>query len=379
MNSDKLELFDGCIEIEPDTSFETISIITPSSKGVILFTDANDTAVQLLIAANIRRTVRAKLFTEEPQQTKRRTDLTAIVRKIYFHKCWGEFETGLWHYRIAKQIYPLNYAEQIAFANAVYLKIDPSANWPEFAITESPASNGKSVIFGPFDSRKSYGIYSEAIIEAFSLCRRSQCIDNPQKAMSCPYLQMGLCDGVCIGKISRGEYLERIKKAVDAAGEPALILEALNAKMLALSGQMKFELAQSVKDKLEEFSKRLNSFYWIKELSKLAVLHIDLSDKIKIKGRKTKIQMFAAFLITARGISQLEKFDIDGVDKIVETIRSVVNLPRQTRNTQDLREPLSLFSYYLYKSNRPGIWIGCDGQIDTSKIKSKITQMTQIS
>ena len=66
------EFFDGFVEIDRESSFEKISLTTPTCKGVVFFCDENENPVQLLIAGSIRRTVRAKLFSEEIEQNKKR-------------------------------------------------------------------------------------------------------------------------------------------------------------------------------------------------------------------------------------------------------------------------------------------------------------------
>ncbi len=78
------ELFQGFLDIETANEGPKALKPLPSCKGVLLLADANGTAVQLLTAANMRRTAGARLSSREPTTPKKRADLSRIVRKIYF-------------------------------------------------------------------------------------------------------------------------------------------------------------------------------------------------------------------------------------------------------------------------------------------------------
>ena len=77
------ELFESRLQINP--GFQTIEALKPipTCKGVLLFTNRENKPIQLLIAANIRRTVRAKLSTENAVTIRKRANIAEIVRNVY--------------------------------------------------------------------------------------------------------------------------------------------------------------------------------------------------------------------------------------------------------------------------------------------------------
>ncbi len=373
MAADLSEIFESRIDIDPETNFEKVSIITPSCKGVILFTDSEDSPVVLLTGADIRRTVRAKLFHEEEDAKTRRADLLEIVRSIYFQRCWCDFETDWRHYRAARVVFPDSYKEQIRNYKCFFLKIDQGKKWPVFSATESPGAKG--LVYGPFASGKDCKFYEDVLIEAFGLCKNPACLENSDKAPSCPYLQMGLCDGVCVGKISEQEYKNRIYAAIHAIDKPEMIEEELKSKMQDLSKAMKFEQAGSVKNVLTDFSKRLSSFEWVSKVEDFAVLHLDVSEKVKVKGEKKKVQLYAGFFLKAGHIYPLGKFRLEQLEDMVETVSAVKPLSRIAVKASQLKEQFGLIAFHLYRSNRKGVWVDCRGKVDAEIFKENAAEL----
>jgi excinuclease UvrABC nuclease subunit len=216
-------------------------------------------------------------------------------------------------------------------------------------------------IFGPLPSRKAAGDYISALNEAFWLCRQQCLIDDPAKAASCPYYQMGTCDAPCLGKASREMYLCRIKHAIEAAGgsrqEHA---KWFNDTMKTLAAQMNFEEAQRTKKQLEHLKKLDDPTYrWVCDLRELNVLHIDAGPKIKIKGQKKKTQSYMVFLIQGGAITQLENFITEQISQLLETVSATINRLACETSAQNIAEQMALTGFAMYRSKPSGLWINC--------------------
>lgn len=197
MSNQLCNLFDGCLPVEENQSAESDFLQLPTCKGLILFADAADNPIQLLTAANIRRTARARL-PAKPAATA--TNITDICRKIYYRCCFCDFNNNLTYLEIAKKLFAKDYKELINFGKAWYLKIDLSHKFPFFTITSSAEADGNVKLFGPFLSQKNARAMLHMLQDVFLLCRRSDLIANSQKSRTCPYLQMQNCSSVCAGK-----------------------------------------------------------------------------------------------------------------------------------------------------------------------------------
>lgn len=358
------ELFDGSLDIDPTLGpKQTFSYLAalPSCKGIVLFADSEHRPIQLLIATDIRRTARARLHTEDDNAASKRPEIASIVRFISYVCCYSDFKAAWSHFTIAKTLWPDNYLDLVSFPKLSLAKINPSAKWPNFSIVSSPSLSNDDKIFGPFQTRKSATEFVNALENAFSLCQRSELAGSPEKAASCPYLQMDNCQAPCIGKISRSDYQQQIENAISAAsGNCGQIKADLHDNMKLYSDEMKFELASHVKNQIEQLELLGKyAFKWTGELKRLAVLHINLSAKVKIKGNRTKIQTFAAFLITAANIHEFEPFRIEEIDQFRNSLSEKSAVEYETEDRKACAENLALACSFLYRRKPAGIWINC--------------------
>ncbi|MCK5174322.1 MAG: hypothetical protein KAR47_13090, partial [Planctomycetes bacterium] len=71
------ELFKSCLDIDcqvPEHDLTGSLSSLPTDRGVLLFADERDQPVQLLIAANIRRTAVARLSSKDSETRSKKTD-----------------------------------------------------------------------------------------------------------------------------------------------------------------------------------------------------------------------------------------------------------------------------------------------------------------
>lgn len=358
------ELFDDCLQITPAAQTAEACKPLPTCKGVLLFADDSDRPIQLLIAANIRRTAVGRLFTQEPAAVKKRADISRIARKIYYCSGYNDFGSALKHYRIAKAVYPDSYSEQLTLPKQTYVRIDPSAKWPFFALTDKPSLLAEQKVFGPFPSRKAAADFIQILQDAFSLCQRPALLATGQNPASCPYLQMNTCPAPCVGKMARAEYLRYIASAIcAAAGDVKNQTAKLKRQMEQSARQRLFEQAQLLKKRLDRLKLlRRSDYQWTTKLSDLAILHIDRSAKIASAGKRRKIQTYAAFLIKAGQIAELGDFTIEEIGEFYKSFLEKLSEPACLICPKELAEQLALLAYHLYRSRPSGIWINCSNQ-----------------
>lgn len=355
------ELFDNSLQINPAAQTAEVCKPLPTCKGVLLFADDSDRPIQLLIAANIRRTAAGRLFTQEPAAIKKRADISRIARKIYYCSGYNDFGSALKHYRIAKAVYPDSYSEILTLLKQSYVKIDPSAKWPFFSLTDKPFVSVEQKVFGPFPSRKAAADFIQILQDAFRLCQRPALLATGQNPASCPYLQMNSCCAPCVGKLARTEYLRYIVDALCAAtGNVEKYALKLKIRMQQLADRTAFEQAQLLKKQLGRLELLGHREYrWTTKLSDLAILHIDRSAKIASADKRRRIQTYAAFLIKAGCITELGDFTIDEFDKFYKSFLAKLSEPADCTDSKQSAEELSLLAYHLYRSRPSGVWLNC--------------------
>jgi len=373
------ELFDDCLQITPAGQTAEACKPLPTCKGVLLFADDSSRPIQLLIAANIRRTAVGRLFTQEPVAVKKRADISRIARKIYYCSCFNDFASALKHYQIAKAVYPGSYSEMLTLPRQSYVKIDPSAEWPFFSLTDKPSPLAEQNVFGPFPSRKAAADFIQILQDAFGLCQRPALLATGQNPASCPYLQMANCPAPCVGKMARAEYLRYIADAIcAAAGNIEKQTAKLKEQMKQSAHQRLFEQAQLVKKRLGRLKLLGRSDYqWITRLRELAILHIDRSAKIASEGKRKRIQTYAAFLIKAGHIAELGEFPGQGPGEFYKSFIEKLAEPGDCTDSKQTAEELAILAYHLYRSKPSGIWINCSNQNripTTDEIKNAILE-----
>ncbi len=373
------ELFDDCLQIDPAAQTAEDLKPLPACKGVLLFADNTLKPIQLLTAANIRRTAAARLFPQDPTVIKKRANISLITRKIYCCRCYNDFGSALKHYQIAKALYRDTYSEHLTLPRQSYVKIDPSAKWPFFSLTDRSSDLDGKNVFGPFPSRKAAAEFIQILQDAFGLCKRPDLLAGGQNFASCPYLQMGTCCAPCVGKMARDEYLRYIEDAISAASGNAQKQTAkLKDQMQQLAKATAFEQAQIIKKRLGRLKLLGRSDYqWTGKLGDLAILHIDRSAKIASAGKRKMTRTYAAFLIKAGCIAQLDDFTLEEFDKFYKSFLAQLAEPAVCANSKQLKEHLSLLAYHLYRSKPRGIWINCSKIHHTpkpEKIKNTISE-----
>lgn len=373
------ELFEDCLTIDgPPATAETFKPL-PACKGVILFADESDWPIQLLICANIRRMAAARLIPSGPEAVKKRADISRITQKIYYCRCHNDFAGSLAHYRIAKALYPDSYREHLTLPGQTYVKIDASAKWPFFSLTDKPADLVGKDMFGPYPSRKAAAQFVQILQDAFGLCQRPALLAGGQDTASCPYLQMATCCAPCVAKMARAEYMLQIADAISAAaGRLEAEIAKLKRKMTQSAQNMAFEQAHSLKKRLERLKGlSLNDYRWTTRLSVLSILHIDRSARIATEGSRKKTQTYAGFLITASEVSQLGVFRLDEFDKFYKSFLAKLSEPISFSDSMEMSERLALLTWHLYRSKPAGLWLNCSNQdrtTTTDEIKKAILE-----
>ena len=359
------QLFGSCLQLSPtQQSTERTVAQLPAEKGVILFADAADRPVQLLIAADIRRTASAKLSGRDPESSQKRPNITQIVRSIYYSVCYNDFANYRQYLQIAQAIYPDSWRSMVKLPKPTYVKIDLNSKWPLFSLTDKAFISQSGKVFGPFPRRKAAAKFIEILQDVFGLCQMPGLIDRPEKAKNCPYLQMQTCPAPCVGKISRAEYIRQINNALAAAAGNIDNAETkLQNTMRQLSAGMAFEQAHRVKHQLDLLAElKKDTYRWTTDLSSLVILHIDRWAKISASGKSKKIQTFSAFVITCGHITEMPAFSLEQIEQFYESLPGQLNKSAGCATRKPLSEQLSLPGYFLYRSKPPGIWLNCSKQ-----------------
>jgi len=182
-------------------------------------------------------------------------------------------------------------------------------------------------IFGPFP-------HGSELREALKIVRklfpyRDKCIPNQGKL--CFNAQIGLCPGVCAGKIGKKEYGKIIKHLeLLFEGKKDRVVKSLEKEMKTLAKEEKFEEAQEVKKKI----------FALEHIQDVALIKQDLDPSPK--------SLTPNFRIEAYDIAHLSGKDVVGVMTVVEDnerspsqYRKFKIIKDKNDDTRNLKEILS--------------------------------------
>ena len=373
------ELFDSSVTLTQHKWTQDALADVPTCKGVLLFIDAAGKPIQLLQAANCRRTAQAKLLHEDADPVTRKPDVSDLTTVIYCTCCYNNFLSQVTYTRLARAVFGKDAAHWIQLPKISLAAMDKNAFLPYFHVTDTANKHPGQQCFGLFPSRKAATDFCDILNTVFVLCRNPALLKTGQEP-SCPYLQMQTCPGPCLDENLRAGYAEAVKQATQtAAGNIEIPKQQFRQQMQQASKRMEFEQAQRFKKKLDLLNKLTRrDFQHVHPLEDLCFLHIDIGPKVGLKGQKQKTQQLMWFKVTAQGAFHLGDFVPDTESSISEFLETswTKNPPL---SLTERRELLSVLYLQLFRSQRPGIWVDCTLGIRLEKIISELKSQSNFN
>lgn len=131
----------------------------------------------------------------------------------------------------------------------VSLRLDPREPFPSLRLVRKVAPDG-ALYFGPYASSTSVKETLKQLYRIFPLRRLATEVCS-RRQRPCLYYQIGQCSGPCHDKISREDYAELVRGAIDLlSGRQEQVLRQLQAQMRVAANEMRFELAAQLRDRI---------------------------------------------------------------------------------------------------------------------------------
>jgi excinuclease UvrABC nuclease subunit len=376
MNAPLEELFESSLSL--DLTDKTLRQI-PSGRGVLLFADINRRPIQILSAANLRRTALAKLTETKMEGPARMADLRSITYFIYYTPIPCELHCTWLYNRLVHNLFPDKAKELICLPPSHCVRIDPEEAWACFAPSSQPCQNTTTVYWGPFPTRKAAELFAQTFNETFDLCRNHRFCRQGQ---NCSYFQMGLCAAPCLQKGQENRYRQTVQQAIEAACGPIGNLQVmLTEQMKTWAGKMQFEKAQTIKKRIEQLGKLKGSAYrWTRRMDRLQILHIaQSSSAASFENLRQKNPVYSGYLIACDRIEKVPNFSLSSIPKFLNGLSRMQTAHGLISDTP--AEHLGLVSLFLYKSRPPGLWLDLSekSKIEEEMLKNEINRCFQKS
>jgi len=136
------------------------------------------------------------------------------------------------------------------------LRIDRKEEFPRPELVRRVAKDG-ALYFGPYSSARGIRETLRVLFRLFPLCSGSR-RKVAGRTRPCLNFQMGRCPGACAGRVTREEYLPVVEDAVRfLRGNFRDLLREWKAQMRRLSGEMRFEEAARLRDRISAVERTL--------------------------------------------------------------------------------------------------------------------------
>jgi excinuclease ABC subunit C len=228
----------------------------PRRPGVYLFTGAREQVLYVGKARDLRSRLRS-YFQKSSSLDARKRSMVEQVQDFSFIVTDTELEAFALEANLIKQHRPRFNVILRDDKNYPYLKLTLGEEWPRLEVARRIRKDG-SLYFGPY-------VPAAGARETLAFVRRNLDIrpcryrlDKPMRP--CVQYQMGRCPAPCDGLVSRDEYQSAVDEAVRfLKGRKRELLEHLRERMEELSGEMRYEEAARVRDRLRVLERAMES------------------------------------------------------------------------------------------------------------------------
>jgi len=225
--------------------------------------------------ANLRRRLQ-RLLGPVAERT-RKLNLRDRVRSIEYTPTGSDFESALTLYKVLRSTFPKTYAHRLRLRFASLVKLHLENEYPRASITTRLSRlNGRSLYYGPFQSRTAAEKFMNDSLDFFKMRRCVEDLNPDPKFPGCIYSEMKMCLAPCFKGCSDQEYsteVNRVRTYFDSGGES--LARELATQREAASANLAFEEAASIHVRLEKLKPILSQFPEIvRRLDRLSALMI---------------------------------------------------------------------------------------------------------
>jgi excinuclease ABC, C subunit len=238
-----------------EAKFKSILSLIPDNPGIYQFIDSAGVVIYVGKAKNLKKRVTSYFSKNQSGKTVALLRKTSDIRHIVVD---NESDALLLENNLIKKHQP---------RYNILLKDDKSFPWicvknepfPRVFSTRNPVRDG-SAYFGPYTSALMVKTLISFIKQLYKLrtCTHNLTKSNIEagKFKVCLEYHLGNCKAPCVGKQTESDYLESIDQIRDILkGNISSVIDHLKRTMVKYSEELRFEEAQSVKEKIDILSR----------------------------------------------------------------------------------------------------------------------------
>jgi excinuclease ABC subunit C len=275
--------------VKPDLSSAT------NHPGVYLMRDSQGEILYVGKAKNLKKRV-TSYWANYPRQGTKVKVLLEKVATVETIVVKTEVEALVLENELIKQHRPPFNVLLRDDKNYLYIRITMQEDFPRILLARKISNDGAKY-FGPYTESKTVYAILKLIKKIFPICSSNTPITPDKLAKghlrACLNYHLGICPGVCLGKVSSEEYKNTMREVIKfIGGQYEEVMKNLKKQMETASQNRRYEAAGRLRDSIEA-------------IDKLSIRQIVVSKDIKMQadaiGLARQLNKVVVALLTIRG------------------------------------------------------------------------------
>jgi excinuclease ABC subunit C len=319
----------------------------PSKTGCYLMKNADGQVIYVGKAVNLRARVRS--YFHGNQEHPRTVQLVKNIADIEWIVVGSELESLILEMNLIKKHRPRYNVRMKDDKRYPYIKIHWADEYPKITVTRHMVSDG-SRYFGPYTSVWAVHQTLDVLRRIFPYLTCDREITG-EDSRACLYYDIKLCNGPCIGAVSKDEYRQMIADfETFLNGRTDSIIKRLQIDMTEAAEALRFERAAAIRDQLKAIQAVI-------ERQKVVFPSDYVDSDVIAMARSDREACMQVFFIRGGKLIGREYFMMEGADDTpdsdvlaefikqfydqVPSIPSQVMLPQEVEETKIIEEWLN--------------------------------------
>ncbi len=223
----------------------------PDEPGSYQFKDAAGRIIYVGKAKSLRSRL-SNYFQNQANMHPRTAQMVNTAETVEWIQVRNDVEALMLEYNLIKRHRPRFNVRLIDDKSYPYLAVSVSDEWPRPRVMRGQKKKGTRY-FGPYGHAYAIRETLDHLLRTFPVrtCTDSKFKRHAKSGKPCLLFHIEKCSGPCVGEVSRDDYQEMVDGLCQfLEGDTDPVLAKLETEMRAAAGELEFELAARVRDRI---------------------------------------------------------------------------------------------------------------------------------
>lgn len=276
---------------------ENLLALMPELPGVYLMKNRADEIIYIGKSVSLKK--RVKSYFSRNHENIKTAVMVSAIENIEFIITANEVEALILENNLIKKHKPRYNILLKDSKTHPYVRVTLKEKFPRLEKVRRVVFKDGNLYFGPFPNAYDLNRILDMLSRNYRLCSSAKKFRVDGKTRPCLRYHLGICQGVCQGKVSEASYRESIQKAIDVlSGKATPDFSELARQLKQLTAEYRYEEAADLRDTIAafhrffetqkvEFLKPVNSDIWgLSEASERIVLSVFFIRAGKLLGNR---------------------------------------------------------------------------------------------